>query len=224
MKRSLTSVCLLACGLGMTAFAQTTAAPTTPAPSSAPAGPAKIAIIAFQQAVAQTNEGQRNFAQLRQKFEPKQAALKAQNDEIESLKNNLKTQGDKLSDQARAAQLKTIDDKEKLLQRNAEDAQNEGTSEMNEMYQQLAQKVYEVVQTYAQQSGYTLVVDISSQQSPILWANQSSDITAAIIQGYNTKSGVPAPPASAGGPAPRPAGTTNHAPTTAPKPATTTPK
>ena len=61
-------------------------------PVEVPANP-KIAIIAFQQAVAATNEGQRNFAQLRTKFEPKQAALKAQSDEIDSLKKQLQDAG-----------------------------------------------------------------------------------------------------------------------------------
>jgi len=90
MKRSLIFACLLASGLGMTAVAQT-AAPTTAAPASAPAGPTKIGIIAFQPAVFGTNEGQRDSAQLRQKFDPKQAQLKALNDEIESLTTSLKS-------------------------------------------------------------------------------------------------------------------------------------
>lgn len=238
MKRSLTFVCLLASGLGMTAVAQTSPAPasTSTAPATmAPAGPAKIAIIAFQPAVAGTNEGQRNFGQLKTKFEPRQSQLKAQSDEIESLKTALKSQGDKLSEQERAARTKSIDDREKSLQRSAEDAQNDAQTEAGEMYQQLAQKVYEVLQAYAQQNGYTMVVDISTQQSPILWANQSADITAAVVQAYNAKSGVPPPPASTGSgtgtgtaPATRPAGTTNHAPAAAaPRPTTpkpTTPK
>jgi outer membrane protein len=85
MKRSFTLVCLLASATGVgsiapsRALAQAPSAPSpadsTPALTAAPAVPAnaKIAIIAFQQAVAATNEGQRNFAQLRVKFEPKQA-------------------------------------------------------------------------------------------------------------------------------------------------------
>ena len=73
MKRSFSLVCLLASATGVGALAQATA-PSAPTPANAtsaltaaPAVPAsaKIAIIAFQQAVAATNEGQRNFAQLR---------------------------------------------------------------------------------------------------------------------------------------------------------------
>ena len=67
MKRSLALVFTLASGLALNAAAQVPAAPApagtqaAPAVAAAPAGPAKIAVIAFQIAVAQTNEGQRNF-------------------------------------------------------------------------------------------------------------------------------------------------------------------
>ena len=133
---------------------------------------AKIAIIAFQQAVAATNEGQRNFAQLRTKFEPKQAALKAQSDEIDSLKKQLQDAGANLSEPERDSRLRTIDEKTKSLQRSAEDAQNEASGAMNDMYQQLAQKVYAVLDTYAKQNKFTLVLDTSAQQTPVLWANR----------------------------------------------------
>jgi len=70
-----------------------------------------------------------------------------------------------------------------------------------------------------------MVVDISTEKSPILWASQATDITQAVVQAYNAKSGVPAQPGAAAGAA-RPAGTTPRPPaSTTPKPATpTTPK
>ena len=162
MKRSFTLVCLLASATGVgiitspsSALAQAPSAPT-PAQSTAglgaaPAFPAsaKIAIISFQQAVAATNEGQRNFAQLRVKFEPKQAQLKAQSDEIDSLKKQLQDAGATLSEPERDSRLRVIDEKTKSLQRSAEDAQNEASGAMNDMYQALAQKVYAVLDTYA---------------------------------------------------------------------------
>lgn len=233
MKRSLTLVCLLASSFGASAFAQSGTpadnTPSAPMPASAapaaststpaaPAGPTKIAVIMFQQAVASTNEGQRDFAELRKKFEPKQAALKSQNDEIDSMKKQIQTQGASLSDAERASRTKTIDEKEKALQRSAEDAQNDFQTEMNDTYQQLAEKVYQVLMSYAQQGGYTLVVDGSAQQSPVLWAAQSTIITQPVVDAYNVKSGVPAQPkeaAPAGGAA---------APRTAPGPRTATPR
>lgn len=234
MKRSLTLVCML--GVGLTAIAQagSTSDPTPSAPlpagsapAASPAGPAKIAVIEFQGVVAQTNEGQRDFSELRKKYEPKQTQLKAQSDELDRLKSQLQTQSATLSDAERANKSREIDDKTKALQRAAEDAQNDFTTEMNQTYQQLAEKVYQVLQSYATQNGYTVVLDASAQQSPVLWANQATNISEAVVKAYNAKSGVPAPPASATSPstgstgtAPRGTGATTRTPSTATRPAT----
>jgi outer membrane protein len=211
MKRLFALVVTLASGFALTAAAQL---PSAPAPASAaapaaPAGPAKIAVIAFQVAVAQTNEGQRNFADLQKKYDPKRQTLKGLSDEVDNLKKQLQAQGDKLSDAERASRAKTIDDKEKQLQRSAEDAQNDFQSEMQEMYNALASKVYDVLASYSQQQGFTLVLDVSQQQNPVLYASESTNITKPVIDAYNVKSGVPAPPAQPAGsaipsaPAPR---------------------
>ena len=84
----------MASGMVLNAAAQTPAAPAaTAAPAAAPAGPAKIAVIAWEAAVAQTNEGQRDFADLQKKYAPKEATLKTLNDEIETLTKQLQDQG-----------------------------------------------------------------------------------------------------------------------------------
>ena len=105
MKRTLALVFTLASGLVLSATAQT--APAT----SAPAGPAKVAVIEFQAAVGQTNEFQRDFADLQKKYEPKRDQLKTMAAEIDTLEKQLQAQGATLSDAARATQAKTIDDK-----------------------------------------------------------------------------------------------------------------
>jgi outer membrane protein len=203
MKRSVALVLTLASGLALNAAAQTPSAPdaVAPATSSAPAGPAKIAVIAFQVAVAQTNEGQRNFADLQRKYQPKQTQLKTLNDEVDSLTKQLQSQGDKL-----------IDDKKKQLERSAEDAQNDFQNEMQELYTALASKVYDVLNDYSKQHGYTLVLDVAQQQNPVLYANESTNITKAIIDAYNVKSGVPAPPPAPAGSAPVPSAPKPSAP------------
>ena len=213
MKHSVALVLMLASGLALSANAQTPSAPAAGnTGAAAAAGPAKIAVIAFQVAVAQTNEGQRSFADLQKKYQPKQTQLKALNDEIDTLTKQLQAQGDKLSDEERAARAKTIDDKKKLLQRNAEDDQNDMQNEMQELYSSLASKVYDVLNDYAKQHGFTLVLDVAQQQSPVLYATDSTNITKAIIEAYNVKSGVPAPPASAAGSSPLPSAPKPEAP------------
>jgi outer membrane protein len=217
MKHSIVLATLLASGFALSATQLTPAAAQTkpaaaPAPAAAtaapvaPAGPSKIGVVAFQAAVAQTNEGQRNFADLQKKYQPRENALKTRNDEIESLTKQLQSQGATLSEAARATQARTIDEKKKKLDRDAEDLRTEGTQEIQQMYNTLASKVYDVLASYAQQQGYTLILDVSQQQNPILYALPATDITKPVVEAYNVKSGVPAPPPQpASAPAPKPA-------------------
>ena len=126
--------------------------------------------------------------------------LQARSAELDALAKQLQTQSGTLSEAELAKRTKEIADKKKAFDRDVEDAQNEFQTEMQGIFNTLAPKVYEVLTTYAQQQGYTLVLDVSQEQNPMLYANDSTNITKAIIDAYNVKSGVPAPPA-------RPAGT-----------------
>jgi outer membrane protein len=180
----------LALGLALSATAQTPSV-------SIPAGHVKIAIIAFQAAVGQTNEFQRNFADLQKKYEPKLQQIKALGEEIDTLTKQLQAQGGKLSAAERAQRATTIDDKKKQAQRELDDSKTDFQQEFQNMFGSTASKVGEVLVAYARQQGYTLVLDRSEkqQQSPaVLYANPSTDITKAVIDAYNLKSGVPAPP------------------------------
>ena len=223
MKRSLALILLMASGLVLSAAAQTPAATAPPAagPTAAPAGPAKIAVIAWELAVAQTNEGQRDFGDLQKKYAPKEAALKSLNDEVASLTKQLQDQGATLSEVERANRSKAIDDKKKQLDRETEDLRNDGQQDMQDLFSGLQAKVYDVMQSYAEQQGFTLVLDISQQQSPVLFASATTNITKQVIDAYNVKSGVPAPPAqpaAAAPQAPKPRAVTppTHAPSSAP--------
>ena len=205
MNRSLVLAATLASVIVLNAAAQTLPAPA----AAAPAGPAKIAVIAFQVAVAQTNEGQRNFADLQKKYAPREAKLKALGEEIDTLTKQAQSQRDTVSESEKARLTKLIDDKTKQAKRELEDAQNDMQQEGGEVYNALASKVGAVMTSYAEQQGYTLVLDYAQQQSPVLYAQPAADITKQVIEAYNVKSGVPAPP-------PQPAGTAAPA---APKPA-----
>ena len=209
MKRSLAIVVLLASGLVLSAAAQTLPMPAAPAATPV-AVPAKIAVIAFQLAVAQTNEGLRDFADLEKKYAPKEAALKSLSDEIDNLTRQLQAQSASLSEVERNSRAKIIDEKKKQLDRDTEDARNDFQQDMQDIFEGLQSKVYDVMQSYAEQQGYTLVLDVSQQQSPVLYAINGTNITKQVIDAYNLKSGVPAPPAQPAAAAPKPA---------APKPA-----
>ena len=182
-------------------------------PPTSAIGPAKIGIINIQNVILGTNEGQKELQTLEKRFEPKRSELKARSDEIDALKKQLDTQGPKLSDEARAALVKQIDNKQKSLGRAGEDAQTDFAAQQNEIVQKILSKLIPIIDKYAKENGLTFIIDISKPwpEWPLVWANPSADISKAVADLYNANSGVPAPTTT-----PRPSGT-NPGPETKPK-------
>ncbi len=213
LMRSLVAAAIL---VSASAVAQTSGAPSTAlpaAPSAANDPPAlgtgttgsKIGAINVEQAIFASNEGQRDFDALSKKLEPKQTELKTKNDEIEALKKQLNTQGEKMNDEAKANLAKQIDQKQKSLERLAQDAQEDARNQENEIAQRILQKMAPLIVKYAGDNGYGMIIDTSSNNQwpngPVLWHGAALDITKPVVDAYNAQSGV-APPA------PKPGGTT----------------
>jgi outer membrane protein len=244
LMRSLTAVAVLAsaAALAQTDPAASSAAlPAAPsaATSSAPApvattgGSTKIGTINIEAAIFASNEGQRDGDAVAEKLKPKQNELKGMNDEIEGLKKQLNTQGASLSDDAKAELTKKIEQKQKSLERNNTDLQEEVRGQENEIAQRILRKMGPLIVKYAGDNAFGLIIDTSTNNQwpngPVLWQNPAIDITKPIVDAYNAQSGV-APPAKPSTPSgmSRPGGTGLNKPATpaAPtsKPPATQPK
>jgi len=216
--------------LTLNAWAQTPAgtAPSSAAvpnaPSSASTSPAatgtKVGTINIEGAIFSCNEGRRDVEALSKKLEPKQAELKGASEELEGLKKQLSTQGDKMNEDSAAALRKQIETRQKSFERTRQDAVEEAQSLQGEVMQRILQKMAPVIVKYAGDNGYGIIIDTSQPwpQGPVVWYGQAVDITQAVVEAYNIKSGVPAPPPSAAGTTPKPAA--RPATTPATKPAT----
>ncbi len=203
--------------LSLSALAQTTPAAGAPAatpkpsaatpnaPSATPEAPppatgTKVGTINIEGAIFASNEGRRDFEALNKKLEPKQNDLKIQGDDIESLKKQLNTQGEKMNDDARAGLVKQIESKQKLFERSVQDAREEAQGQQGEIAQKILQKMAPVIVKYASEKGFGVIIDTSQPwpQGPVVWYGQAVDITQPVVEAYNLQSGVPAPPATAG--------------------------
>ncbi len=217
--------------LSVAVLAQTSPLPAAPsaaaseaaAPVATNATGTKMGTINVEQAIFATNEGQRDFEALSKKLEPKQTELKGVNDEVEALKKQLNTQGDKLNEESRATLVKQIEQKQKSLERQVQDARDDAQNQQNEIAQRILQKMGPMLVKYAADNGFGVIIDTSNPwpNGPVLWAGPAVDITKSVVDLYNSQSGVPAPtrPAAA-----RPATGTKPATTpAAPKPQTQTP-
>jgi outer membrane protein len=179
--------------------------------------PAKIALVAFEQAVFATNEGQKTVQEIQKKYEPQKTKIDALSNEVDGLRKQLSSLPATATAEDRTARQRTIDAKDKELQRQAEDAQTAYNADLQEAYSKVAQKVSITLKNYVAQNGFTLLLDVSNQQGAVLWALLSTDVTDAVVQAYNASSGVAAPPPAAPS-ASRPTGGS-----AAPKPATPRP-
>src|SRR5258708_16299001 len=128
----------------------------------------KIGTIDVEGAILASNEGQRDFEVLSKKLEPKQNELKAKNDDIETLKKQLNTQGDKLNDDAKNNLTKQIETKQKALERDVQDFQEDSRNQENEIAQRILQKMLPIFADYAKNSGFALIVDTSRNNQ---WPN-----------------------------------------------------
>jgi outer membrane protein len=182
--------------VGFAALAQAqTAAGQTPGPApattaaAAPAGnvalPTKVAIIAIQQAILATKEGAAAGAALNAKYQPKRDEFDKRQHDIQALTDQVKKGSATMSDEAKDKIARDIDAKTKSLQRDTQDTSADYEEEMGKVYQELGNKMLEIIQQYSYQNGYAVVLDVSNQQTPVIWAAPSANIIADIIKLYD---------------------------------------
>ena len=71
------------------------------------------------------------------------------------------------------------------LNNDAEDLNNDVQEEENKVMQGMASRMGDIIKDYAAKNGYAVVMDVSSQQSAVLWAAPSVNITEAIVKLYD---------------------------------------
>lgn len=188
------------------------------------ATPAKIGIIHVQAAILGTKDGQKAAADVNARFAPKQAELEKKKALIEALEEQLRKQSATLSDDARVKLTRDIDNGKKSLTRDSEDAEADLQQEESKVYNELGSKLYAIVDKYAKENGFALIIDVSPQTQPVFWAADAINVTNDIIALYdkaNPSAGAAAPAAApAGRPstaAPRPAAPAPATPAVTPK-------
>jgi outer membrane protein len=201
LKKTLISLPALALGITMLANAQAATTPT------------KVGIIHIQNAILATKDGQKAANELQTKFSPTKSQIDKMQNDVLQVEDKLKKGSQTLSDDARQQLMRDRDQKATALKRATEDAQAEVEQEEGKIMQELGQRVMQVVAKYANDNGFAIIIDVSSQQTPVLWAANGIDITKEIVDMYDKN----APAAAA--PAPKPAGAAPA--TTTPKPAAT---
>jgi outer membrane protein len=175
--------------------------------------PTKVAIINIQSAILATKDGEVAREALRVKFEGRSKDLEGRMTEINRKRETLQKAANTLSAEAREKQTREVEDLQKKYQWDAEDFQSDVQQEEQKLVGEIGNRMISIIDEYAKGQNFALVLDVSSQQSPVLWAASGIEITRDIVELYDKKNA--AGPAAAA-PAARPA-TPTAPPAAAPK-------
>ncbi|MBM3737358.1 MAG: OmpH family outer membrane protein [Acidobacteria bacterium] len=155
----------------------------------------KVGIIHIQNAIIATKDGQKAAAALQAKFDPKRKDLEKKQGDLAAKQQELNRGSNTMAEARRTQLARDIDQLQKSLQRETEDAQAELEQEQNKLLNEIGQKLMVVLEKYAKDNAYTLILDISSQQTPVLYAATGVEISKDIVDMYdkNAPGGAPAP-------------------------------
>jgi outer membrane protein len=188
---------------GSFAAAQTAgSAPVAGAPGS------KMAILDVNTAIASTAEGKQAAAELQSQFAPKRSELENIQKSLEDIQNRLRTGERTLSDEERDRLQRQGERLQGQYQRKQKELQDEFNDARGEVFERLGRKLADVINRYARENGYSVVLDVS--QACTIYCNPQLDVTQDIIRLYDqanpVKGASAAPGAKPATPAqPRPA-------------------
>lgn len=156
----------------------------------------KVGIINIQAAIIGTREGQAAAKDLEAKSAPKKAQLEKLQADINGLKEKFGKMSSVGSDEQKVGLQREIDSKTKSFNRQVEDAQSELDQEQGRILNELGGKVLAVLDKYAKDNGFTLILDVSAQNTPVMFAANGIDVTQEVIALYDKNAPAAGAPTS----------------------------
>jgi len=172
---------------------------------------AKVGVINIRLAIGSTAEGKQATAELQSQFAPRQNELENLNKQINDLRQQLAANQTTWSDEQKAKATTQGQRLTAQLDRKNTELNEDAQAAQSDVVDRIGRKMIDVLDRYARENGFAMVIDRSEQNTPILYASPSIDVTQDIIKLYDQAY----PLKAAATPATRPAATT-------PKPAPAT--
>lgn len=157
--------------------------PAVQSPAPVALGPAKIAFVNIQQAIAACDEGKDEMARWSQYADKMSAELQARQKELESLRTQFEIQSSKLSDEARADLADSIDTKDTSFQRLQQDTQKDADKRRQRFQSRIFRKTLPVIAKIAKEKALSSVHFIDETRDGYI--DPSLVITDEVVRAYN---------------------------------------
>lgn len=168
------------------------------APAAATGSGKLIGIINLRGAIGSTAEGKQASAELQSQFAPRSSEIDTLTKQINDIQQKLQTGQGKLSQEEETRLTAEGQRLTQRLDRRRSDFQEDASAAQQDVLERIGRKMVDVLDKYARENGFSVVLDVSGQNSPILYASDQINVTQEIIklydQAYPVKAGAtPAP-------------------------------
>jgi outer membrane protein len=143
----------------------------------------KVGFIDIQKAIVESQAGKKAKENFQTHVKKAEADLIKEKQEIERLKSDYDKKTPLLKDEERRSLEKEMERRYVVYQRNMQDSQNELRQRESEMTNVILRDLEKVVVEVGKKENFTLILE----RSQVLYSDQGIDITAKVIELYNSR-------------------------------------
>jgi outer membrane protein len=143
----------------------------------------KVGFIDIQKAIVESQAGKKAKENFQTHVKKAEADLLKEKQEIERLKSDYDKKTPLLKDEERRNLEKEMERRYVIYQRNMQDSQNELRQRESEMTSLILRDLEKVVVEVGKKENFTLILE----RSQVLYSDQGIDITAKVIELYNSR-------------------------------------
>lgn len=152
--------------------------------TGAPA-PSKVGTISLQAAIVNTAEGKQASAELQTRFAARSTELQNLQKQIKDIQAKLQSRQQVLSEGESGRLQREAEKLTGTLQRKQQYFQEDLNAAQQDMMNNIGPKLAEVLSKYSKENGYSVILDTSSQQTPVVYGAPQVDVTEEITKLYD---------------------------------------
>lgn len=158
--------------------------------------PSKVGTISLQAAIVNTAEGKQASAELQTRFAARSTELQNLQKQIKDIQAKLQSSQQVLSEGENGRLQREGERLTGTLQRKQQYFQEDLNAAQQEMMNNIGLKLADVLSKYSKENGYSVILDTSSQQTPVVYGAPQVDVTEEITKLYDQSHPAKSTPAT----------------------------